>query len=66
MLPPTPLTVARTEVLFLYILDRRVVSARILVFLGSVLVPYCADTSLLYLSAEFCLSYLAGTSIPVS
>ena len=32
----------------LYNLDRRVVSARILVSLGSVLVHYCDDTILLY------------------
>ena len=34
----------------LYNLDRRVVCARILVPLGYVLVPYCADTILLYFS----------------
>ena len=55
------------EIIFvLYKSDRRVVNARILVSLGSVLVPYCADTILLYFSAALWMSYLDGTSLPVN
>ena len=66
MLNSPPLTVARTEVLFLYNLYRRVVIAIIVVSLGSVLVHYCADTILLYLSAALWMIYIDGTSLPVS
>ena len=41
-----PCTVARTEVLFLFNLDRQVVSAIILAYLGSVLVHYFSATML--------------------
>ena len=66
LLLPPPLTVASTEVLFLYNLDRRLVSARILEYLGSLLVRSFDYTMLLYFSLAFWMSYCSGTYLPVS
>ena len=66
LLLPPPLTVASTEVLFLYNLDRRLVSARILEYLGSLLVRSFDYTMFLYFSLAFWMSYYSGTYLSVS
>ena len=66
IIPTPPWNFARKEVLFLFNLDRLVVSARILASLGSELVHYFANTMLLYFSVTVCSSYPDGNYVPVS
>ena len=66
LLPFLPLNFASTEVLFLSDLDRQVVSSRILVSLGYLLVHSFASTMLLYFSVVLRMSYPYGTYVPVS
>ena len=66
MCPPHPWTVSGTEVFYLSNLDKKVVSARIMMSLGSVFVHYFYATMLLHFTVTFLVRSVASTSVSVS